>query len=178
MSIVSSDIVKRYSVSAGAGDTVGGVAANSLGDQVSTTPITDNAFGNVFPDVTGSEASGGVVKYRCIFILNNHATLTLLNATVAITSQGSGGSSVDVAVDNIAASAKGSASPQAAVIANENIAPSGVGAFGAGPLAIGNLAPGQVRGVWLRQTTASGTTPPGVDGSDQFVLTVAGDSLP
>lgn len=178
MPITASDIQKRYSVVAAAGDTTAGIASTSLGDQVSTTQITDDTFGNIFGDVSGDEAAAGVVKYRCIFALNNHATLTLQNATATVSAQGAGGSSVAIAADNIAVSAKGSGSAQAAVIGSETVAPSGVGAFGLGPIALGNLAPGQVKAIWIRQTTPSGTTPPGVDGSDSFTLDITGDTLP
>ena len=177
MPIVPSDIQKRYSVAAAAGDTTAGSAATSLGDQISTTQITDDSFGNIFPDVTGDEALAGVVKYRCIFALNNHSTLTLQNATAAISSQISGGSVVAIGVDPTAVSAKGSASAQALTIASENVAPAGV-TFGAGPITLGSIGPGQVKGIWVRQTTAANTTPPGVDGTDNFVLDITGDTLP
>lgn len=175
MPIVASDIQKRYSVAAAAGDTTAGTAATSLGDQVSTTQITDAQIGNVFDDVSGAEAAAGVVDYRCIFILNNHATLTLTGATVAVQSETAGGATIDVATDNIAKSAKGSASAQAGTIANETTAPTGVSAFGDGPLALGDLAPGEVKGVWIRRTVPAGASAVNPDG---FILRVSGDTLP
>lgn len=174
MPIIGSDIVKRYSVVAAAGDTTAGTAAGSLGDQVSQTPIPDDAFGNTFPNVTGDEATAGVVKYRCIFVLNDHDTLTLQSATVAVQSQIAGGATVAIGVDPTAASAKGAATAQAVTIANENVAPAGV-SFGLGPVALGNLAPDQVRGVWIRQTVTAGAT--GL-ATDNFVLAIGGDTLP
>lgn len=178
MSIVSADIQIRYSVAAAAGDTTGGTAAGSLGDQVSTSVMADDVTGNLFPPVTGDESLAGVVKYRCVFALNNHSTLTLQNATVKVASQIAGGSTIALGVDNIAASAKGSASAQAATIPNENTAPSGVSAFGLGPIALGNIGPGQVKGIWVRQTTPAGATSPGLDGVDDFYLEIDGDTLP
>jgi hypothetical protein len=176
--ILEADIVKRYSVAAAAGNTTVGTAATSLGDQVSQTPIPDDQFSNLFPDVTGDEASGGVVKYRCVFVHNAHATLTLQNGEVSIQSQIALGGTIAIAVDNIAASALGAATPQAAVIANENVAPVGTTAFGNGPIVIGALGPGQVRAVWIRLTVPAGATPPAPDGTDDFVLLIDGDSLP
>jgi hypothetical protein len=176
--ITASDLLKKYSVVAAAGDTTAGTASGSLGDQVSTTSITNDAFSNIFPDVTGDEALAGVVKYRCIFIHNNHASLTLQVATATITAQTAGGSTMAIASDNIAVSAKGSATAQAATIISENTAPSGVSAFGLGPVSLGNIGPGQVKALWIRQTTPALTTPPGSDGVDSFVLTIDGDSLP
>lgn len=175
MAIVASDIVKRLSVSAAAGDTTAGTPATSLGDQVSTTGITDATLNNLFDDVTGAEASAGMTDYRCIFVLNNHATLTLQGATVAVQSETSGGGSITIALDNIAVSAKGSASAQAAVIGADTTAPSGVGTFGAGPLTIGDMAPGTVKAVWLKRVVGASTAALNPDG---VVLRIAGDTLP
>ena len=178
MSILPADIKKRYSVTAAAGNTTAGTAVASLGDQVSTTDIADNVLGNLFQDVTGDQSAAGVVKYRCIFIGNEHATLTLTAADVSVVNQVANGASIAVAVDNIAASAKGSASAQATTIANELTAPVAVGAFGTGPVVIGDLAPGFVRAVWVRQTTLAGATSPLPDGVDGFDLLIDGDTLP
>lgn len=174
MPIINTDIVKRYSVVAAAGDTTAGTAATSLGDQVSTTAITDNAFGNIFPDSPSEEATAGVVRYRCIFILNNHATLTLTGTEVSIQSQTAGGATIAIGVDTTPASAKGSASAQALTVANELAAPAGV-TFGTGPFSLGDLAPGQVRAVWIRQTVPAGATS---SADDTFTLLIDGDTLP
>ena len=175
MAIVASDIVYRLSVAAAAGDTTAGTPATSLGDQVSTTAITTAQLNNVFDDVSGAESAAGDVEYRCIFVLNNHGSLTLTNATVEVLSQTAGGGSIDIATDNIAVSAKGSGSAQAATVANESTAPSGVSAFGAGPLALGDLGPGQVKGIWLRRTVSAGA---GAVDPDGVVIRVNGDTLP
>lgn len=176
MAITATDIVTRFSTTAGAaGDSTAGTAAGSLGKYVSTTAWADGA--TLFDDVTGAENAASEAEYRCIFVLNNHATLSLLNAVVYVSAEVAGGASVAIAVDNIAASAKGSASAQAAQIANEDTAPTGVGAFstpttaGTG-LSLGTLAPGQVRGVWIRRTTANTSA---VD-ADGFTLGIAGDT--
>lgn len=177
MPIVASDIVFRYSVKTGsAGDTVAGTAAGSLGKYVSTTAWAGGA-GTLFDTITGDENAASTVDYRCIFVLNNHASITLENAVVYVSAETAGGASVAIAVDNIAASAKTSASAQAAEIATETTAPTGVGAFstpttkGAG-LALGSLTPGQVRAVWIRRTAANSAA----INADGFTLTVAGDT--
>lgn len=174
MSIVASDIKKRFSVAAAAGNTTGGTAATSLGDQISTTDITDATIGNLFDDVSGDEALAGDTEYRCFFVLNNHASLTLQGAKVEIQSETAGGSSITLALDNIAVSAKGSASAQAATIPDETTGPSGVGAFGAGPLIIGDMAPGEVKGIWVKRVTAPGAA---VTNPDTAVIRVTGDTL-
>jgi hypothetical protein len=175
MAITATDIVFRLSVAAAAGDTTAGTPAASLGDQVSTTAITTATLNNLFDDVTGAESAAGDVEYRGIFVLNNHATLTLANATVEVLSQTSGGGTIDIATDNIAISAKTSGSTQMATIANESTLPTGISAFGAGPLALGDIGPGQVKGVWLRRTVTAGA---GAVDPDGVVLRVNGDTLP
>lgn len=176
MPIVASDIVYRLSVKTGsAGDSTASSEPASLGKYVSTSVITTAQLNSIFDDVSGAESAAGDVEYRNIFVLNNHATLTLTNATVEVLSQTAGGGAIDIATDNIAASAKGSASAQAAEIANESTAPVGVSAFGAGPLSLGSLAPGQVKGVWLRRTVTAGASAVDPDG---VILRVTGDTLP
>lgn len=164
MSVVASDILFKFSVSAAAGDTTAGTANTSLGDQVSTTQITDNVIDNLFDDVSSAEASAGDTEYRCFFVHNNHATDSALNMTIAVQSEVSGGASITLATDNIGATAKGSGSAQAAAIGAEGTAPSGVGTFGAGPLTIGTLSAGQVFGIWVKRVVAASTAALAGDG--------------
>ena len=160
MPIVSSDIKLRYAVKTGsAGDTVSGNAAGSLGKYVSTTEIV-GGMGALFDNISGAENAASTVDYRCFFVLNNHATLTLENAVVFVQSEVSGGANIALATDNIAVSAKGASSAQAAEVANETTAPSGVSAFstpttsGTG-LSLGSIGPGQVKAVWVRRTATN-----------------------
>jgi hypothetical protein len=161
MAIVAADILYKYSVAAAAGNTTAGTAAGSLGDQISTTQITDATLDNLFDVITGDENAASDVEYRCFFVHNAHATLTWENVVVWLSAEVAGGAAAAIALDNIAASAIGSASAQAAAVANENTSPgAGAGAFsspttkGTG-LAIGNLAPGQCKAIWVRRTAAN-----------------------
>lgn len=177
MAIVASDIVARYSVVTGsAGNTTAGTGNGSLGKYVATTAWTGGT-NSLFDTVTGDENAAGDVEYRCIFVLNNHATLTLESAVVWISAQAAGGTNVAIATDNLGPLAMVSASAQAATVANENTAPSGVSAFSAPTtkatgLALGNLAPGQVKAVWF-QRTATNSAPLDID---NVTLSVAGDT--
>ncbi len=178
MPIGSSDIVYRRSVTTGAaGDSTAGTAAGSLGRYVSTTDVPVSA-GGMFDDISGAENAASTVDFRCIFVLNNHPTLTLINPVVYLSAEVADGAVVAIAVDNIAASAKGSSSVQAATIANELTAPSGTGSFSspttpATGLSLGaSLAPGQARAVWVRRSAAN-TGPVNNDG---VTLAVYGDT--
>ncbi len=177
MPIASSDIVFRYSVVTGsAGDSTAGTQAGSLGKYISTTAVTAGANGQ-FDDISGAENAASTVDYRCNFVLNNHGTLTLTSPTTYISAETAGGASIALATDNIAVSAKGSASAQAAQIANETTAPSGVSAFSspttaAGGLSLGNIAAGSVKGVWIRRTAANSAA---LD-NDGYTWAVTGDT--
>lgn len=176
MAIIASDIVKRFSTTSGsAGDSTAGTASTSLGKYISTTAITDATLNNLFDDVSGAEAAAGMIDYRCIFVLNNHATLTYIGATVTLLSETAGGGAITIATDNTAVSAKGSASAQGTQIASETTTPSGVSAFGAGPLTIGDIAPGQVKAIWLKRTVTAGASAVNPDGA---IIRFTGDTLP
>lgn len=175
MPLAAGDFDFRFSVAAAAGGTTASTGATSLGDQVSTTPWADG--GVLFDAITGAENVAGTVDYRCVFLRNGHATLTMLATTVYIASEVAGGASVAIALDNIAASATGSGSPQAAAIATDTTAPTGVGTFSAPTtaatgLVIGDLAPGQVKAIWIRRTAANSVA---ID-ADGFTLGAACDS--
>src|SRR5215216_978831 len=129
MPITSAEIVFRYSVVTGsAGDSTAGTAAGSLGKYASTTVVATGLNG-LFDDISGAENAASTVDYRGIAVLNNNASLPLTSPVTYISAETAGGASVALATDNIASSAKGSASAQMAQIANETTAPTGVSAF-------------------------------------------------
>jgi len=178
MAIASTDILYKLSTTSGsAGNTTAGTPAGSLGKYVSTTTVSSTAANNIFDDVTGAENAASDVEYRCVFVLNNHASLTLTSAVVYMTSDIAGGTSVALGADTTAASAKGSSSAQALQVADENTAPSGV-TFVTTPisdatgLSLGDIPAGSVKAFWIRRTAANTTAV----NSDGFTLNVAGDT--
>lgn len=172
MSVAASDIKVRYSTTAGAaGNSGAGTAGGSLGKYISTTDVA-GATNVFFDDVSSAEALAGSTEYRCVFVLNDHATDSALNVQVQVVSEVGGGGATTAALDNIATSAKGSAGAQAAQIASETSTPSGVGAFGTSALSIGTLAAGQCKAVWLRRVVGASTAAITGDG---FTLRTTGD---
>jgi hypothetical protein len=157
--IVDADVLARLSVVAAAGDTTASTPAASLGDQVSTTAVSGTALNNIFDDVTGDENAASDVEYRCVFILNNHGTLTLTGVKLWLASEVAGGASLALGADPTAASAKGSGSAQAVTIATEQDAPAGVSFSApttkAAGISLGDIGPGQVKAFWLRRTAAA-----------------------
>lgn len=162
MAITSSDLDWKLSIKTGAAGNANAQADPnaSLGKYISTTALSGTALNNLFDDITGDENAASDVEYRCIFILNDHATLTLHNAVVWLSAEVAGGASIAIALDDIGPVDKADSSAQAAEIANESTAPTGTGAFsspttkGAG-LSIGDIAAGEVKAVWVRRTAAN-----------------------
>lgn len=178
MPISSSDILFKLSIKTGsAGNSLSQGDVNaSLGKYISTTQIVDATPNNLFDDITGDENAASDVEYRCFFVHNAHATLTLQNPVVWISAEVSGGANAAIGIDTTAASAIGSASAQALEVANENTAPGGVSfssptSKGAG-LSLGNLPPGQCRAVWVRRTATNSAA---LD-NDGATIRVEGDS--
>ncbi len=164
MAITATDILFKLSISSG---TAGNQNAQgnpyaSLGKYISTTQITDATLNNLFDDVSGDENAASESEYRCIFVHNAHATLTWQSVVVWLSAEISGGANCQIAIDDLAASAIGSSSAQAALIATEDNTPTGVGSFSAPVtkgtgLSLGNIAAGYCRAVWIKRTTANST---------------------
>lgn len=162
MAIVAGDLLFKLSLKTG---TAGNQSAQpdpnqSLGKYISTTQLSGTALNNLFDDVSGAENAASTVDYRCVFVHNSHATLSLTSAVVYVSAEVAGGTSVAIAVDNVAASAIGSSSAQADQVANETTAPSAVGAFStpttaATGLSLGTIAAGSTRAFWVRRTAAN-----------------------
>ena len=160
MAILTTDLLWKLSVTTGsAGDsTAQGTVDNSLGKYISTTQITDASLHNLFDKVTGAENTAGDVEYRCVFVHNNHGSLTLENPVVWLSDTITGGAAVAIGLDPAGVTAKGSASAQAAEIADESTAPVGVTFSSptskATGLSLANIPAGSVAAVWVRRTAA------------------------
>jgi hypothetical protein len=177
MAIVATDILYKFSVAAAAGNTTAGTAAGSLGDQISTTQITDNTLNNLFDDVSGDENAASVVEYRGYFVHNNHGSLTWTAPFAWMSAEVAGGAGAAISVDTTAASAVGSGSTQMKTIANETTAPASQTFSSpttkAGGLALSDIPSGQVKGIWVRRTAANTAAV----ANDGVTVRVEGDTL-
>src|SRR5690348_2153924 len=117
--IISSEIVFRLTTTAGAaGDSTAQANPNaSLGKYASTTAWAGGSANDLFDDISGAENAASTVDYRGLAVLNNNTANALQNPVVYISAETAGGASIALATDNIAASAKGSASAQLAQVA-------------------------------------------------------------
>lgn len=177
MAIQSTDLKYKLSVKSGsAGNSTAGTPAGSLGKYISTTEVTDATLHNLFDIITGDENAASTVDYRCIFIHNAHASLTLVGPVVWIYSQTANGATATIAVDSTAASAIGSSSAQALEVADELTAPTGpsfTGPTSKGTgLALGDIAAGYCKAIWIKRTAANSAA---LD-LDGVVLRVEGDT--
>lgn len=167
MPIVAADIKIRLS----------GGAANadpnaSLGGAKSSTDVVDATLHNLFDIVSSDEASAGDVEYRCIYVHNGHATLTLQNAKVWIQSNTpSADTSIDIGLGTSAVNGTEQ------TVANESTAPTGVTfsapAVEGSALTIGDIPAGQHKAVWVKRTVNAGAA---AYNNDNFVLRVKGDT--
>ena len=162
MAIQSSDI--HYRLSGGASNTN---PLASLGGAKSTT----DASTTIFDDVSSAEASAGDVEYRCVYVHNAHASLTLLGAVLWIpTNTPSTSTTIDVGVGTSAVNGTEQA------VADENTAPTGITFAAAATLAagvaLGDIPAGQSRAVWLRRTVTAGAAAY----NDSFTIRATGDT--
>lgn len=141
MAIQSTDIVLRLS-----GGAANANAAVSLGGAESSTVAPANRFGTR----TAAEASAGTVLYRCLYVQNNHASLTLTGAT-ALVSSDTPDSSTTVTV-GVGTSGVGGTEQ---TVANETAAPNGV-TFSAGSVALGDIPAGGHVAIWEKLVIAAG----------------------
>lgn len=115
----------------------------------------------LFDDVSKADSFNGDIEYRCYYIKNVHDTDSFLDIVLFMGQQPTPGSVAFGKDPN--GPGDGLAYGAAVTVANENTAPLGV-SFSTnnsepGGVSVGELAPGECIGVWLRRTvTARNTT--------------------
>jgi hypothetical protein len=164
MAIAASDIIFRLS-----GGASNATPLTSLGGAKSSVA----AASTIFDDVSAGESSAGDAEYRCVYVHNAHATLTLTAPVIWIaTNTPSPGTVLDVGVGTSAVNATEQ------TVADENTAPSGVtfsaaASQGAG-VALGDIPAGQHRAIWVRRTVTAGAAAY----ADSFTVRVTGTTAP
>lgn len=151
MPIIASDIKFRLSGGAGNSDPTA-----SLGGAMSSTEVN---VATLFDATSSAEAAAGRTEYRCIYVLNTHATLTALADKIWLAANTP---SADTTLDIGLGTSAISGTEQ--TVANETTAPSGVSFAAAASegaaLSIGDLAPAAWKAVWIRRTTNAGAAGP------------------
>ncbi len=158
MPIVSTDI--QYRLSGGSGNT--DVNA-SLGGAKSSTSVSTGLH-NLFDIVSSAESSAGDTEYRCVYVHNNHGSLTMQSSKIWIaTNTPSTDTSVEIALGSSAVNGTEQ------TVANENTAPTGV-TFSApasegAALSIGDIPAGQHKAVWIKRIVNAGAAAYNSDGA-------------
>ena len=170
MAILASEIHLRLS-----GGTANTDPNASLGGIISNTQITSDTAQNLFDNVTGAESQAGDVEYRCFFVKNTHATLTLQNAGIwfaTLTTSGDDEIAMalgDVATGTAAEETIAAGGKTAPVLNTEFTSPTSSGTR----LVIGDIPAGSHKGIWLRRTVNAGA---GAFTNNTFSITVEGES--
>lgn len=109
----------------------------------------------LFDRVTSTESGAGSVEYRCVYIHNAHATLTLENASAWL---GGNTTSASTIIEIGLGSSAMNGTEQA--LGSETAAPAGVSFTPAVDkvtgIALGSIPPGQGRSLWFRRTVTAG----------------------
>jgi len=128
---------------------------------MSNYEVPGGILNNVWPNVPGLESRDGSTRYRCLYVLNAHATITLSNAIIWISLPTlSPHDEVDIGLGTTAAGTGSetfystdlhpTGNPQ-----NHGVAFSHPTSYETG-LALGTIAPGHRKAFWVRKILQSG----------------------
>lgn len=148
MAIIESEI--QYRLSGGASNADPNASLGGVKSSESWTP-------SMFDDVSAAEATVGSVEYRCIYIHNANATLSMI-APKAWISANTPSPSTSIAI-GIGTSATGATEQ---TIANETTAPTGVvfsePSTAETGISLGDIPSGSHKAIWLRRTVNASTS--------------------
>ena len=166
MAISATDI--KFFLSGGTSNTDGDA---SLGGAISTTQASSSANA-LFDIVSGNEAAAGSTEYRCIYVKNDHPSLTLFLTRVFIqTNTPSTDTTVEIALGTAAINGTEQ------TIANETTAPTGTSfstaANEGAALSIGDIPAGQHKAIWIKRIVSSSASAYDADG---VTIRVKGDT--
>lgn len=161
MAIDTTDI--KFRLSGGAANSAPGTSLGGVKSSVDVNPST------LFDIVDAGESSAGDSEYRCLYVHNGHATLTLTGAVLWIPANTANvGTDINVGLGSSALNGTEQN------VANENTAPADVtftaaATQGAG-IVLGDIPPGQHRAVWVRRVVQAGAAA----SNDTFTLAAVG----
>jgi hypothetical protein len=163
MAIVATDI--KFYLSGGASNADPLLA---LGGAISST----QAGTNIFANVSSSDAASGRTYYRCVYVKNTHATLTLESAKVwfqANTPSTTTAATMALAGEGLNATAETISDQYTAPSGESFSAPSSSGTA----LSLTNIPAGQYYAVWLKVVVDASSPAYSNDG---FTMRVLGDT--
>lgn len=164
MAIAAGDIDYRLSGGAANAD-----VNASLGGAKSSVELVDATLHNLFDLVSSDEANTGDTEYRCIYVHNAHATLTLQNAEALIQSDTPNAES-DIEIALGTSIVNGTEQ----TVIDESTEPTAVSwETGATPLAIGDIPPGEHKAIWIKRVISAAAS---AYNADTVTLRVRGDT--
>lgn len=136
---------------------------NGLGGAITGDESVSGVSGNVFDVFSGAETAAGGVFYACVYLKNNHGSLTAQNITAWIDSE-----SAHAGVNASFAIGQSAVNGVESTIVNENTAPAGVTfsdtdttttgeTVADASFAIADIPFGQHQALWLRLTIDAAT---------------------
>ena len=160
MPIVNTDIQFRLSGGASNSDPI-----LSLGGIKSSTAVTGST---IFDTVSGAESTAGDTEYRCIYVHNNHGTLTMLSSKIWIQADNLSYISIALGGEGLNGTAETVVDESTAPIGESFSAPANEGAS----LSLGNIPAGQHYPIWVKRTVP----PAAAAASGSFTLRVKCDT--
>ena len=150
----------------------------SLGGAISATIVVDGQLHNLYDKVTAAESLLGETDYRCVYIKNEHPTITLEDTRVYIESN-TASPSTDIFI-GVGAALAGVTEQS---IPDEVTAPSGINWFNTvsspgpqnvGGIDIGDIPAGSYRAVWFKRVVDANTL---AMPRDTITITVRGSTV-
>ena len=144
----------------------------SLGGAIAAEQLVDAALHNLFDVVSSAESLAGDTEYRCIYVKNNHGSLTLQSTVIWIQTQ-------TPSTDTVIAIGIGTSAINGTeqTIADEDTAPNTVvftePADEGGALSIGDIPFGEHQAIWIRRIVSATAS---AYNNDSVVLRVKGDT--
>ncbi len=174
--ITTAELVWRYSVNTGPGNSTAGTANDSLGGFMSSTAWLGGTLHDLFDIITGDENTASEAEWRLVFVYNTNAANALQTPKIWIPAETAGGANWACALDGTGVTAAALATAQAERVANENTAPTGETFSSpttkAGGLAPANIPSGSVLPIWIRRTATNSAA----QNADGATIRIEGDS--
>ena len=134
---------------------------NGIGGTKTANELTSGLLNDLFDQVSSDEALAGKLSYRCFYVENQHATLTLSGAGLYITSQ-------TTSTSTSIAGGRGlnNAGIEEAELANELIDPGAVFLDTVDQIiALPDIPPASFVGIWLRRNVSANASAADADTS-------------
>lgn len=145
---------------------------SGLGGAITATEVVSGVLHSVFNKVNSDDALLGKTYYKCIYVKNTNASITLETTKAYLLSNTpSPSTSIEIGLGTSAINSTEQ------IIPNENTAPTGVSFTAltgvANALNIGNLAVNATKAIWLKLVVGASTI---ATNSDGVTLQITGDT--